>query len=85
VGRLDPVVEAIKQGDKILAFDLLFEEQKRLKAKSDAIVAENRRAVEAWESLSAFMLKIQDDPTAWEKAREECGGGKGGGNWRRFS
>ena len=73
VGRLDPIVEAIREGKKDAAFAMLFAEQARLKQKSDAIVDENRKAVDAWEKLSDFVQKIHEDPAAWENVRRECG------------
>lgn len=72
VGRLDPVTDAIREGDWDLANKLLFQEQARLKARSDSLVAENRRVCDDWDYVGEFLAAI-GDKDAWDRARKECG------------
>lgn len=79
VGRLDPIVEAIRDGDRNRAIELALAEQDRLLAKYEAQAAEMDKISTAIDDVTAFAKAIDPDPnetsddSTWERARRECG------------
>lgn len=72
VGRLDDVVEAIRNGDRELAIELLEAEVERLKAKHTANFNEGNRIYKALRSVHWFLIDCERDDK-WLKARKACG------------
>lgn len=61
VGRIDAIVEAVEQGDRSLAMELLHEERERLKHKADLKSVELGKVLQAITEVSSFHLRIEKD------------------------
>jgi hypothetical protein len=72
VGRLDPIVEAIREGDKPKAFDLLERECGRLNIKRMAIGEEAAKADAAYHQCVTFGCDMAKESN-WHQIRRECG------------
>jgi hypothetical protein len=72
VGRIDAITEAIRDGDRERAIELVGAEQKRLAQKYHAIASELDKCREACSQVSDFEIAIRIDK-CWHKARKACG------------
>jgi hypothetical protein len=73
VGRIDAITEAIRDGDRERAWDLLFYESMRLMQKCGRILAEFESARIAKKDVMNCLNKIKADDEYWHKARKACG------------
>jgi hypothetical protein len=73
VGRLDDVVEAIRDGDRERAYDLLHCEFSRLVQKKIRHDKEGEKIRHAQDEVGEFMLAIRKYQDSWDVARKLCG------------
>jgi hypothetical protein len=73
VGRLDAVVEAIREGDRERAITLLKAESKRLLDKKRGIADVFWKAAESLDAVWTFEGEIAVDDKVWTEARLACG------------
>lgn len=73
VGRLDDVVEAIREGDRERALELLHDECKRRIEIEDKEKEEWTRRQNARHAVQTFGCNLQNDNAFWLKARRACG------------
>lgn len=66
VGRIDAIVEAIEQGDRSLAMELLHGELERLKHKANVKSEELGKVLQAITEVSTFQLRINKDAAFFE-------------------
>lgn len=66
VGRIDEIIEAIEQGDRSLAMELLHGELERLKHKADLKSVELGRVLQAITAVSTFQSRINKDAGFFE-------------------
>lgn len=75
VGRLDDVVEALADGDCVVAEILLVARRVEVGRKYDLARAEAAKHFEELNSINAFIAALRDDEGFRERARLACGGG----------
>lgn len=73
VGRLDPVTEAIREGDRAKAIALLDAERKRQRDKADAALDEYGRLSSILGDTTVFAVRLEIDDDVWTQARRDCG------------
>lgn len=74
VGRLDDVVEALRDGDVDRAANLLDAELARLEAKREQIRNDLGKVEKAISEVNHFRFKFRSEEE-WERVRVTCGGG----------
>lgn len=75
VGRLDDVVEAIREGDRERAIDLLSAERHRLEKKHSVAYEEQNKIYRAWLEMCKTIERLKPggfEPD-WEQLRKACG------------
>jgi len=70
VGRIDAITEAIREGDRFKAQELLAAEGKRLAAASVAARDEFTRREQAFSDVMEFLVDLDK---VWNQARIDCG------------
>ncbi len=73
VGRLDDVVEAIRDGNLEKAITLCNQERMRLAEKCMKLKIEHRAARDSEREVHEFLREICTDGTVWRQARIDCG------------
>jgi hypothetical protein len=73
VGRIDAITEAIRDGDRERAIELLRAERERLMNKKEAIGKEYAKACRIEHETLDFLLDIKNHEPTWHKARKACG------------
>lgn len=72
VGRLDDVVEAIRDGDRERVVKLLRSEQERLAAQHTAQFEQSNKTYMSLMNVYLFLIDIENDEK-WAEARKACG------------
>lgn len=81
VGRIDAITEAIRDGDRKRAIELVLAEQTRLFERYEAEAVSMDKLTRAIDDVTAFAKAIDPDPnetsddSTWSRARVACGGG----------
>lgn len=71
VGRIDEIIEAVEQGDRSLAMELLHVELERLKHKADVKSVELGKVLQSITEVSTFQLRINKDAGFFESVTQE--------------
>lgn len=71
VGRIDAIVEAVEQGNRSLALELLSEELDRLKHKADLQSVQLGKVLQSITEVSTFQLRINKDAGFFESVTSQ--------------
>lgn len=73
VGRLDDVVEAIREGDRERASQLTLDEYCRLERNATKMESQARKIRDAANACLDFQNYVLTSESGWEQARRDCG------------
>ena len=75
VGRIDEIVDAIRDGDRFKAIELLEAESKRLADSANTIHDQYKKRLTQYFDAKFFLDSISDirNRVDWEQARRDCG------------